>query len=375
MGYQGDILAGALLDFKFQTLNTSAVPTTLSGTPALSVYKNNSTTESTAGVTLTVDFDGRTGCNHARIDTSADGAFYAAGNNYQVVITAGTVNGVSVVGAIAGEFSIENRKTILADRAQGGPAATLNLKSVFVYNDSGDAVVFAGIGVGLGISSSGSHAVQFVATGLAGSGLSVESLGDGNPAVAFTPGTGADAFDTDGLQAIGKGALGTAIPGSFAAGTAGYVLNAIKTKTDQIGSAAVTITAPVDPNDDSRLTLTQGDDHTSGSGLPSWTVTNWTGPALKTTGKLRLLSIEAYRQLGTNAVADLEVDATITTSGSTLTITAPITAAQSALLASYPPGDQDTHQYQVVGSRNDNNADVSLVLSKATVNRRVDPAP
>jgi hypothetical protein len=314
MGYQGDILAGALLDFKFQTLNTSAVPTTLSGTPALSVYKNNSTTESTAGVTLTVDFDGRTGCNHARIDTSADGAFYAAGNNYQVVITAGTVNGVSVVGAIAGEFSIENRKTILADRAQGGPAATLNLKSVFVYNDSGDAVVFAGIGVGLGISSSGSHAVQFVATGLAGSGVSVESLGDGNPAVAFTPGTGADAFDTDGLQAIGKGALGTAIPGSF-----------------QIGSAAVTITAPVDPNDDNRLTLTQGDDHTSGSGLPSWTVSNWTGPALKTTGKLRLLSIEAYRQLGTNAVADLEVDATITTSGSTLTITAPITAAQSAL--------------------------------------------
>ena len=46
------------------------------GTPALSVYKN-STTESTSGITLAVDYDSRTGMHHVVIDTSSDGTFYA----------------------------------------------------------------------------------------------------------------------------------------------------------------------------------------------------------------------------------------------------------------------------------------------------------
>lgn len=108
MNYLGNYAEDATVDFKFNTNQSDGTPITLGGTPAISVYKANGTTESTAGVTLTVDFDSRTGMHHVRIDTSAD-AFYATANDYQVVITTGTVSGVSVVGVVVAEFSIENR--------------------------------------------------------------------------------------------------------------------------------------------------------------------------------------------------------------------------------------------------------------------------
>jgi hypothetical protein len=106
-GYYGDIAQNQTVDFKFETLNTSQVPTTFAGSPALSVYKSNGTTETTTGVTLTVDFDGRTGLHHVRIVTT--NVFYATANDYQVVVTAGTVNSVSWVGRVLREFSIQNR--------------------------------------------------------------------------------------------------------------------------------------------------------------------------------------------------------------------------------------------------------------------------
>lgn len=106
----GDIAPGAILDCKFTTINgATGLPATLGGTPAVSVYKDNSTTQSTAGVTLTVDFDAVTGLNHLRIDTSADGTFYAAGSNFQAVITTGTVGGNSVVGMVLRDFSVNKR--------------------------------------------------------------------------------------------------------------------------------------------------------------------------------------------------------------------------------------------------------------------------
>lgn len=104
----GNFAEDATLDFKFSTVDATGAPTTLAGTPALSVYKANGATQSTAGITLSVDFDSVTGLNHVRIDLSAD-AFYATGNDYDVVITTGTVDGASVVGYVVASFSIENR--------------------------------------------------------------------------------------------------------------------------------------------------------------------------------------------------------------------------------------------------------------------------
>lgn len=105
----GDFAAGDTVDFKFTTRTITGAPTTLSGTPAVSVYKSNGDTESTAGVTLTANFDSRTGLNHVRITTSSDGTFYANGSDFQVVITTGTVGGTSVVGEVVGHFSLKNR--------------------------------------------------------------------------------------------------------------------------------------------------------------------------------------------------------------------------------------------------------------------------
>jgi hypothetical protein len=44
--------------------------------------------------------------HHITIDLSADATFYAAGSDFDVVITSGTVNGVSIVGYVIAHFTI-----------------------------------------------------------------------------------------------------------------------------------------------------------------------------------------------------------------------------------------------------------------------------
>jgi hypothetical protein len=111
--YCGDLALEQSVDVFFTTVNSSGVPTTLSGTPELAVYEANGTTEITSSETLTVDFDGRTGLNHVRITaTAANG--YEAGKDYTVTIITGTVGGSSVVGYVVGSFSVENRRFLTA---------------------------------------------------------------------------------------------------------------------------------------------------------------------------------------------------------------------------------------------------------------------
>ncbi len=127
----GDRAEDSTIDFTFSTRNVSAAPAALAGTPVLSVYKANGTTQSTAGITLTVDFDSLTGFNHVRIDTSAD-AFYATSNDYVVMITTGTVNSVSVIGTTIATFSIENR--FMRGTNSALLAASINLTAGAVDN-------------------------------------------------------------------------------------------------------------------------------------------------------------------------------------------------------------------------------------------------
>jgi hypothetical protein len=63
-----------------------------------------------------VDFDSRTGLNNVRVVASGGNGF-AAGTNVQFVITTGTVGGISVVGYVIGEFSIENRSALMPTTA------------------------------------------------------------------------------------------------------------------------------------------------------------------------------------------------------------------------------------------------------------------
>jgi hypothetical protein len=108
MQYLGDFLVGSTVRGTFNTRDASGAPITLaSGT--LRVYKDAGTTESSAGITLNTDFDSRTGLHLWEVDTSADGTFYSTGSDFSVVLTVGTVDGISVVGVRVGQFSIRNR--------------------------------------------------------------------------------------------------------------------------------------------------------------------------------------------------------------------------------------------------------------------------
>ena len=87
---------------------TTGIPTTLAGTPVLSVKEGANDTFITAGVTVDVD-TGATpvvGLNEASVvATAANG--YEAGKSYALFISAGTVGGVSVVGEVIGQFTLE----------------------------------------------------------------------------------------------------------------------------------------------------------------------------------------------------------------------------------------------------------------------------
>ena len=112
MTYRGDFALGSTFDLKFTSRAfTTGAPFTLAGTPVVSAYPDNSTTQLTAGITLTVDFDTVTGLNNVRV-VATSGNGYAAGSNYDLVITTGTVNSVSVVGEVIGSFSLEARSAV-----------------------------------------------------------------------------------------------------------------------------------------------------------------------------------------------------------------------------------------------------------------------
>lgn len=113
MRYLGDFRLGDTLDFKFCTTAASTgAPTTLAGTPVISAYPGNSATQLTAGITLTVDFDGVTGLHNVRVVASS-GNGYTTATNYELVITTGTVGGTSAVGYVVGTFSIEYRSALM----------------------------------------------------------------------------------------------------------------------------------------------------------------------------------------------------------------------------------------------------------------------
>lgn len=107
MDYKGDLRIGDTLDFKFTTKNVSEVPASLVG-GVISAYVQDGTTQITAGITLTADFDSVTGLNHVKVVASLGNGFTAQ-TSVDLVCTVGTVNGVSYVGTVVGSFSIANR--------------------------------------------------------------------------------------------------------------------------------------------------------------------------------------------------------------------------------------------------------------------------
>ena len=118
------LLESTVIDtFSTRSFSTGA-PFALAGTPALSVYEDLGLVEITAGVTLTESLDGRAGFNGYSIAaTAANG--YENGKTYSVVITAGTVDGVSVVNEVVAHFSIGRGVSITALDNDASAAANI----------------------------------------------------------------------------------------------------------------------------------------------------------------------------------------------------------------------------------------------------------
>ena len=199
MKHLGDFDAASVLYTKFTTYRPSTgAPFTLAGTPVVSIYKDGSLTQSTAGITLTVDFDGLTGLHHLAIDTSADGTFYSAGSHFEAVITTGTVDSVSVVGSCVASFSIRKDSALKAtvagrtlDVSAGGeagidwanigsPTTAVNLSATNIDVDQVVASVSGAVGsvtgaVGSVTGNVGGNVNGSVAS-VAANGISASSL-------------------------------------------------------------------------------------------------------------------------------------------------------------------------------------------------------
>lgn len=182
MSYLGDYTDDyATLHFKFTTRTTAGVPATLAGTPVISIYKGGTVapfaSSGDAEVTLSVDYNSITGLNNVLIDLSGD-ANFAAGNDYSVVITTGTVNSVSVVGETVANFSIENRwMEADATKIGGSTTAASNLKSILTGNGIADDVDIEFRS--LIVQDDTGAPVQFISASSGSAGLSISGLGSG----------------------------------------------------------------------------------------------------------------------------------------------------------------------------------------------------
>ena len=131
-------------DIKFTSRAfATGIPTVLAGSPVIEVYEDNSTSQITAGETLSVDFDSVVGLNNLRIvGTAANG--YEAGKSYTAILSVGTVSGVSVVGEVVAQWTCQRatadvvafQGTAIAETATSGIA---NNFTTFFDNDGTSA--------------------------------------------------------------------------------------------------------------------------------------------------------------------------------------------------------------------------------------------
>jgi len=204
--YVGDYAVGDTVRIKFNATDAAGVLTAIT-TPTVKCYKDDDGTESTAGITLTEGFDSRTGLYSAIIDTTADGTFYSKGSAFELVLTAGSVGLVSVVGTVVGHFSLANR-TLADGKTHGGTTAKMELGSTSatpalkIKNTSGNALLLEQTAnTGFALRCSGSVFVQ-------GS--------PGQDAVLLSGGVWDSEFDQGGAGLALAGGSATASASSYA---------------------------------------------------------------------------------------------------------------------------------------------------------------
>ena len=112
MPYVGDYNLATTFHHRFTTVNGSGLPTTFGNTPSAQYYVDGGTTAFTAGLTLTADFASVTGLNSLAVICTSSATGLTSGINVSVIVAAGTVSGVSLVGYPIIEYSITRRSPL-----------------------------------------------------------------------------------------------------------------------------------------------------------------------------------------------------------------------------------------------------------------------
>jgi len=131
--YVGEYAVGetAVCGF-FNTYQPSTGASFTLASEAVDVYKGSSATQDAddSGLTIDDDFDGVTGFHLVCVDTSADGTFYSAGDNFTVVLTAGTVDSVSVAGTAVLSFSLAQSSSFARLGAPAGASVSADIAAI-----------------------------------------------------------------------------------------------------------------------------------------------------------------------------------------------------------------------------------------------------
>jgi hypothetical protein len=114
----GNIAVGQSVSFLFSTNDGDGMSVAPATAGTVAVYKDDGTTETTAGVTYTPSFDAVVGINLVKIETSD--AFYATGHDYTVVLRGAVIDGTDPINMVLAAFSIEHRQST----PTGFPAAS-----------------------------------------------------------------------------------------------------------------------------------------------------------------------------------------------------------------------------------------------------------
>lgn len=269
-----DITLGETIDFKFTTTEPdTGAPATLAGTPVISAYVGNSLTQITAGITLTVDFDGVTGLHNVRV-VATSGNGYSDNSDVALVITTGTVDAVSAVGYKVAEFTIGRAAAYSRLGAPAGASVSADVAAVKVDTaailvDTGttlDARIPAALVGGRMDASVGAMAANVMTAAAAAADLTTELQNGLATAAALTTidgkidtidtnvdsilaDTGTDgvvvaagsktgyALSTSGNEAVADQVWDEAASGHVASGSFGQRLNLIRAGTAQAGDA------------------------------------------------------------------------------------------------------------------------------------------
>lgn len=215
MQHLGDRTEDSTLDFKWNTNAIAGESITRATDGTISVYKGNNTTQTTTGVTDTEDFDSLTGVHHCRIDLSAD-AFYVTGEDYQVVLSAATIDG-KTINAVLASFTIEKGFYEVDVVKFGGSAGTFasGIPEVKVTTASSQAIIEEcftyDATATYGTADAGSLVAQ-IADNAGGSALTVQDIVDGVwdelKSAHTTPDSFGDYLD-DEVSAAGGGSAPT----------------------------------------------------------------------------------------------------------------------------------------------------------------------